>query len=602
MLVRVVNYEEIFGGQPLPVEKYLEGISRQMLLTTAVYLLGFRGVKPYAQMLPRLFGSHNQEFKSDLENRLREIEQQEKAIVVLVGEVAKLRFFELIFHLPDGPMIQSEPEMERNVFKALVALNYLLDAEYEIASTNAPALPGITELTRLILINTHTGYDLKQEQAEELVVAQMYKFIRLFQFLDADIECAPLLAAFLSYFGCESWQEYAQRLFRLVTAVIEMLKRPGWMKVVIPAGPDFAVNCAFLDHFTLAEGTTLIRQDFLSTREFPLYKSGPGEYIIVYPRFVLELLHKGLFFRLKKLNEAVEPRLLGKREWASLYKKSFSEEMLLTPALDAALKPRGIALSGKEIEDGGFLKKLNNGEPDYYFRAGKRVLLIESKDVNLNKDVKTGEKFAEFVEALRSKFYRPSGQPRTDKLSGTAVLQLFNNIKRLLSYGLPFDTNYTAKNLIFYPIIVVHDRSFTMPGLNALVNSWFQEELAYQRQQGMTGGIIRPLVIIDIDTVLAYQDHFARRDNKLVLWEAIEAYYAYMETNFRVQKPRNLDAQSTYAQIWTQAERQATSFYDFLSYYAGSRLKLAPFSDTQHEALKEFLTSPAYNIPLGEEE
>ena len=33
---------------------------------------------------------------------------------------------------------------------------------------------------------------------------------------------------------------------------------------------------------------------------------------------------------------------------------------------------------------------------------------------------------------------------------------------------------------------------------------------------------VHSLVIIDIDTLLAYQDHFANK--KLVLWEVIEAY------------------------------------------------------------------------------
>ena len=598
-LARVVEYSEVFDDNPRPVAEYLEGISREMRLTTAVYLLGFRGFRPYQELLPNIFGAHNQEYANRIVERLRAIERKDGAMVTVVSDIAKLRFFELIFQLADEVPTQSEIEMERNVFKALLVLNTTLEEQYEIASAEAPELPGIEEMVGLLLRQSHASYDVSQEQTEQLLIAQMYKCARLFDFLATDIDCQPLLQAFLSHFGCRTWQEYTFHLFKLVEAVVEMLAKPGYMTIVVDPGDDYEQSCTFLDHFTLAEGTRLIQQDFLSTREFPLYKLTPGQYVIVYPRFLLELLHKGLFFRMKKLNESTSPAILGKKDWGAVYKKQFSEELLLVPALDAALTKRGLALSGKSIEESGVLRKLNNGEPDYYFRAHKRVLLIESKDVNIRKEVKTGENFAAFIEALRSKFYRPSGAARTDKLSGTGILQLVGNIKRLLNYGLPFDTKYVAKNLLFYPILVVHDRSFNLPGLNALLNSWFQDEIAYQRQRGMVGGIIKPLVVIDVDTVLAYQDHFANTNNRLVLWDAIDAYNQYIRADLFAQRPRQRYTQIEFKErAITEAYRHALSFSDFLGIYAG-RMNMAPISETQREYVGKLLLSEKYGPFLG---
>lgn len=577
-----------------------------MLLNTAVHLLGFRGFQPYAEMLPLIFGAHNQQAANSIAEVLHKLQKQDRVQVSLVSDVAKLRFYELIFKRPDEPQTQAEPEMELNIIKSLLVLNSRLDEEYTISEANTPKLLGIPELTRYMLIHLHAGYDVDQGGAEEVIVAQMYKLVLLFQFMDTRAECQPLLNAFLAFFDCATWQEYAQQLFRLVSAVNEMLTKPGRMIIVVEPGDNFERYCTFLDHFTLAEGTEVIQRDFFSVRAYPLYKSGKGEYVIVYPRFVLELLHKGLFFRLKQLNDTPAPRLIiapkGNKgqDWGSFYKKKFSEEALVTPALDASLRKRGIALSGKEMEDSEKLKKQGNGEPDYYFRTGKRVMLFESKDVNINKDVKTGDKFAEFVEAVRSRFYRPSTHQRTanDKLSDTAVLQLVRNIRRLLGYdgGWPIDKDgYTAKNLIFYPVVIVHDRSFRMPGLNALVNSWFQEELMFQRQNGMVGGRINPLVIVDIDTLLAYQDHFANKNNRLVLWEAMDAYYEYLKGTMMTRKSRKYSEYEVTALIWKDAENQALSFADFLSRYAGGRLHLAPLAETQRTVLKEFLQSAEYN-------
>lgn len=599
MIGRIVNYAEIFGQAPQPAGDYLAGISRETLLKTAIYLLGFRGAQPYREILSSVFGSHNQGFIRALVARITEIERQEThqapSTTILVTELTKLRFFERAFQRPNEAQTKTEAETEQDILRALLALNFEADEAAGTSMAEVKHLPGVPTLVRLLLITHHATFDLNQEETHEVIMGQLAKFIRLFHFLETDPEYAPLLTAFLRYFDCASWEEYARRIFVLLGPVLHMLKKPGWMVIEVPPGPAFARDCEFLDHFILAEGTTLIEEDFLSTREFPLYKAQPGQYVIVYPRFVVELLHKGLFFRLKKLNESVEPRLLGKKDLGSLYKNNFSEESLLVPALDAILKPRGLALSGKEIKDSSVLKKLNNGEPDYYFRCGRRVILLESKDINVNKDVKTGEKFSGFVEAVRKKFYRPSIEPINDILRETAVLQLLNNIRRLLAKQLPFDVAYNPKNLIFYPIVVVHDRSFMMPGLNALVNSWFQEQVAYLRQHGMVGGLIKPLVLMDIDTVLAYQDHMANPNNRLVLWDALDAYYNYLQIDLRRYKARGSQNLSGQEQL-NQAKRQATSFPDFLADYAGRKLKLPALSETQRQLIKGFLESAAYRL------
>ncbi|MCB2380332.1 hypothetical protein LGH70_22260, partial [Hymenobacter sp. BT635] len=556
------------------------------------------GVQPYREVLSNIFGPHNREFVRALVARITELEGQgphlAPSTTILVTELTKLRFFERVFQRPDEAQTKTEAETEQSILRALLALNTEADDAEGASMAEVKHLPGVPTLVRLMLITHHATYDLSQDETHEVIMGQLAKFIQLFRFLEADPEYTPLLTAFLRHFDCANWEEYARRIFALLQPVLQMLKGPGWMIIEVKPGAEFASDCTFLDHFILAEGTSLIQEDFLSTREFPLYKVQQGKYVIVYPRFVVELLHKGLFFRLKKLNESAKPRLLGKKDWGSLYKKSFSEESLLVPALNAMLKPRGLALSGKEIEDSGALKKLNNGEPDYYFRRGKRVILLESKDVNVNKDVKTGEKFSEFVEAMRKKFYRPSSEPINDVLRETAVLQLLNNIRRLLAKQLPFDTDYNPKNLIFYPLVVVHDRSFMMPGLNVLVNSWFQEQVAYLRQLGMFGGTIKPLVLVDIDTVLAYQDHMANADNRLVLWDALEAYYDYLQANPRQYKARGSRPLSGQEQL-NLAKRQATSFPDFLADYAGRRLKLPALSETQRQLIEDFLKSSAYN-------
>ena len=70
MIGRVINYEEIFGQVHQPPSSYLVGISREMLLKSAVFLLDFRGPRPYWELLSNLFGTHNKSFVDDLVARM----------------------------------------------------------------------------------------------------------------------------------------------------------------------------------------------------------------------------------------------------------------------------------------------------------------------------------------------------------------------------------------------------------------------------------------------------------------------------------------------------------------------------------------------------
>jgi hypothetical protein len=58
------------------------------------------------------------------------------------------------------------------------------------------------------------------------------------------------------------------------------------------------------------------------------------------------------------------------------------------------------------------------------------------------------------------------------------------------------------------------------------VNEWFQEELTKLKQQGLPVHNVRPLIIIDVDTLLAFHEDF--RDGRLVLEDVLEEYMAYL--------------------------------------------------------------------------
>ncbi|MBT2559312.1 hypothetical protein J7E24_16100 [Hymenobacter sp. ISL-91] len=510
--VLLVTFDQIYQEPILPKEEYLVGIDRETLLRIASYLLNLHAAEDFRVTFPRIFGSHSRDEATRIFRRLEQLERTSHSMISIIAPESALKLFQLIFPRPDEPCTQSEAEMEGNIFRLFFAVNSEVVAAENTSLDNAPELPGVDPIARLALLNSHARFDITHEGVERLMISQMAKSIQLFTFMEEREKYHLLLAAFLEAFRCGTWQEYSQRIFSLIKLIWDQISSNSTGTIIVKEEDDRI----FLDNFILAEGAHVITDDYFSVRERPLFKVANDEYVVVYPRFVVEMLHKGLYWRFQKLNEDSSRTLLGGQDWAGLYKKEFSEEYLLNPILDSILTKQGTAISGKELEDSGVLAADGHVEPDYYFKATKRVILLESKDVNINKLFKNGDDFNGFVEELRDKFYRRSSAPVTNKLKKTAVLQLLRNIQRLLS-GVPkFDKPIAQPaQLIIYPILLVHDSFYNMPGLNAVVDSWLQQELIRLRHEGIIAvhGRIRPLTIIDIDTLITYQDPFA--ENKL---------------------------------------------------------------------------------------
>jgi len=79
---------------------------------------------------------------------------------------------------------------------------------------------------------------------------------------------------------------------------------------------------------------------------------------------------------------------------------------------------------------------------------------------------------------------------------------------------------------------VLHYRIFNTAGLNKWVNFWFQDELEKLKQEGYNVCNVKPLVLVDIDTLIFNKDVFKGRDLTL---EEVLIYYQENYINFTVQ-------------------------------------------------------------------
>ena len=207
-----------------------------------------------------------------------------------------------------------------------------------------------------------------------------------------------------------------------------------------------------------------------------------------------------------------------------------------------------------------------NGEPDYYVRNGNHQFLWESKDILINANIKSSYDFAQYEAAFRKKLYYDD--KGGGKIENKAVLQLIKNVERSLTREFPFDTGYKPHLIQIYPILILHDHQYNVPGLNVLVNSWFMGELGKMKERGIDTKNVRQLIIIDIDTLIFHQDIL--RDRRIKLEEIIDAYIKFITP---VMGPKYL----TPEELDRAMKRTVVSFSTFLMNYVSDRkLKRIP--------------------------
>lgn len=223
----------------------------------------------------------------------------------------------------------------------------------------------------------------------------------------------------------------------------------------------------------------------------------------------MESVYNGLYWKFKEIYDRL-PKDKRPKDLYGLKTLQYSEQFVLNELLNSYSKETDFKTTGEQL-DGTY-----DGAPDFYVRKDNNIILFESKDIMLNAEVKQSTSFADIQDALTEKLYKKAdGTPK-------AVMQLINNIRKTLGGTLGFDSDYAKSDVKINPVLILHYRMFNTAGLNGFLNFWFQEELKELEKEGIDISNVRPLVVIDVDTLIFNKDVFA--EGKLDLGACIEEY------------------------------------------------------------------------------
>lgn len=528
------TFEDVFPDEEaLDINEYLVDIDKKLLYKVAAkfsltkYIDSPNGEMTEAFKL--IFGPHNSEFVRNTYGIVEEIEKKQE-LRKFFHPVTALQLFELAHKLEETDEGLSEAETEVAIFKAYLLLNQIHTQNQYKASESTNHLEGDkVHIPMMMFSALYPDHDKLNYNLDNQWLAQLIKSVYLFQFLDSKEEARLLLIAFNNKFGIENWSVFIKKYLPITMGLIGN-KEASTIIQLDPNEADFDENCSFINKLILEEDEKIMEWDFLSLRSKPLIELEKGKYLIVFDLFVVEKVFKGMYFLLRDLNENLEEDEKVK-DLRGLVTLKFSEQTILYKVLEDLYKSSAIKYSGEELDS----IKIQ-GAPDYYIRKGSNILLFESKDFLIKADDKLSFDFELYEDVFTNKLYEEEDG------SAKAVVQLINNIKKLLKKQFSPDTNYNYRDITIYPIVIVHDFQYDTPGLNVLIDSWFQEELSVLESEGYYTRKIKPLVIVNIDALLLNSIPLAK---STPLHRALDFYYEFIRINYK-KKFVNSDSKKSY--------------------------------------------------------
>ena len=529
----ILEFREVFNEEPKELSDYLDGISRSTVLQIGTHFLSAYNnpsqLGDSKSFLETFFRRENLEFANDVYQKTRRLEQ-EYGVVQIVSIHSSLRLFEYSYEHLDENEIQTGVKAEVNIFKAYLLLNQQYTQKEGLTDRLTKGSTKILEWAEEFVTHEFAYSELINFSKSILISTQIIKAIYLFEFLENNSQYHTLLNKFVITFDCSDWKDYLKKFISIIALILNK-DRSGHLTLNISKNDNYVRNCAFLEQLTLNQDTNASDIDFRHLRSNPLYKRGEGEYQIIFDKFVFEKIFKGLYFHLNQINSTLHSDKI--QNLRSFWGNEYSEKVLLYSILEKTYEDRYIKFSGEQIRVTGII-----AEPDYYIRNGNKIFLFESKDIMIKAEVKTSFDFQKIENELKRKLYFDQVE---GKVKNKAVLQLINNVKRVLTKSFPFDDRYRENSVRIYPILVLHDHQFNLAGLNILINNWFQTELKTLCKNGLNISKVRPLTIIDIDTLIFHQDRFRVRQTSLDT--LIESYHKCTtfnpkKTNSSIEKKR----------------------------------------------------------------
>lgn len=505
----VAEYSRIFPEGKDSVRDLTKGIPKIIFLQAGTTFLSKQTIDHDAgtifEEIEQWFNINNQTYKQEFIEKIITNYVDEANSLVLLNAVASLKLLQIGFEITDDNDGKSEDQIEIDLLKIYLLLNEeVYGANHNSIKYIQEHYPDLYPELLLLTIGFSTS-DLTNFIYGREFFSQSVKSLILFSFLKQTPALELHVEAFKKKYEVRVLEDYYSRVFGFINSIVHK-EQKGFLELNCTTQEDLI----FVEKLSVGEYLKSDDLDFRIVRSSPLIKTDSNKFRVSHPLFFTDKLYKGLYFEFSSINSMLGNE--GIKEFRSFYTTNFSEKYLLYRVMEYCLKGRYFAKTGDGLDMQGI-----KGAPDYYIRNGKHVMLVENKDVLINAGVKENPNFINLEAELKVKFLKKNN-------TNVGISQIVDNVERVLQKQNSYDTNYNEKNVVIYPVLIVHDIAFDCPALNQLFQDWFSKLISELSEKGIDTGNVKPLCVLNIDTLIRCAEIL--RLGKVSLFELVGIYYS----------------------------------------------------------------------------
>jgi hypothetical protein len=446
----------------------------------------------------------------------------------LVTREGSLRIAEIILsnknQLIEKSKVSSSINDEINILNSFLIINAELNKnDQQMSSANNFDKIVDVNIASIFPISDTGIYKDNNHEFLKLSYATLIKFEYLIEFLNNNDDYEYLRSALKVNFNQESLHELIIEVKYFIAKMLELKVNNNYKFSV-----DRPNQILFLN--SLVSSKIEADLDFTNLKIHPLYKFDNNTFSVIDFFFSIDKLYKSLKFVLKNAYHIHFNLDFKDRSFFEFYNTEFSENVLMKKILDQIFNKKYFIKKDPSISE--------KSAPDYYVRHGSNVFLFEFKDVLINKKVKSSSNIMLINETLSKKF-RYAKKP-------IGIGQLITSIEQILNKKFNFDKYTNQKNVNVYPILLLSDRIFEIPGLNYRLNTWFKIDLERRLPKSVNISRIKELAVMDIDTLIFHTHLIIAKDSKFkaLLNEHLKAMRTMKKSNISVFEERIEKAKS----------------------------------------------------------
>lgn len=522
-----LKFDEVFDEKPLGKEEYLIGFGREILMQTVPSLISaiYKSEYKTASGLIENWLSSQPEIKDSILKKFKDND-------TILNISSSLDFAEFVL-TNEKIMVErtkSDDEITLDTIKAYLLFNN----DQEEAEKGLQIIESESDfepLASLVISMNFHDYELNNYELVDIFFSELGKSIEFFKYLEQTESLKTHLEIFLNKYNCKNWNEWLTKYLPIIGPIVTD-ENQSFNDLQLSKDENFERNKQFLSMFSTANNPK-VAPDYITIRTTPLMKIAEDKFRIISKQFILEKLYKSIQFEFSlSINKLVKKEQQIK-DFRAIHCDDFSEQTLVYKFVNQSFPNKWIKKSGSDFKAVNY-----DGEPDYYVRFKNKIFLFESKDVILTGKEKQSRDSKVLNLALKKKFYKIENT-RGEIVKKKAILQIIANIKDIFTESYSKIDQYNPEQVKIYPILIIHDKSFNSLGINQLLNVWFKNEVEHKFT--LTQQLrIRPLVVLDISTLILY--HELLRSRRIRLEEIIIKYGEEMNLkNSKVKRTRNLD-------------------------------------------------------------